>query len=146
MIRHKIILLAGDCLAGIVVLILLAGTSLDSMPAWSLYFIPLALVFSFLCEVYLPEQWSLKERLLRSALAQLFTLIFILILPGGHVNALPGVFEFIKRLGSGYFGEVWKVNDTGLNSVRLRCIPKEQCLYFGIFLQASLKAGALTIS
>ncbi len=93
LVRHKIILLAGDCLAGIVVLMLVAGIKPAAMPVWSLYFIPLALVFSFLCEVYLPERWSFKERLLRSILAQVFTLIFILVLPRGHVNAFPEVLE-----------------------------------------------------
>ncbi|SMD46367.1 Serine/threonine protein kinase [Aquiflexum balticum DSM 16537] len=38
-------------------------------------------------------------------------------------------FEFIKRLGSGYFGEVWKVKDTGLNSTfALKLIPPEKVI------------------
>ena len=33
-------------------------------------------------------------------------------------------FDFIKRLGAGYFGEVWKVRDTGLDSIRaLKLVP-----------------------
>jgi len=39
-------------------------------------------------------------------------------------------FDFIKRLGSGYFGEVWLVNDTTLNSrCALKCIPIEKVIY-----------------
>ena len=122
LVRHKIILLAGDCLAGIAVLMLVTGIKPDTMPAWSLYFIPLALVFSFLCEVYLPEQWSLKERLLRSVLAQLFTLGFIFILPGGHVDALPGVLKLSLLffiLQNGWQGIFHKSNNARVFAERL---------------------------
>jgi serine/threonine-protein kinase len=38
-------------------------------------------------------------------------------------------FDFIKRLGSGYFGVVWKVRDTGLNAIRaLKLIPPDKVL------------------
>ena len=36
-------------------------------------------------------------------------------------------FDFIKRLGAGYFGEVWKVRDTGLDAIRaLKLIPPDK--------------------
>lgn len=91
LIRHKTLLLAGDFLAGIPVVMLTAGSR--DIPAWGIYFIPLALLFSFLCEVYLPERWSFRERLARSVLALVFTLVLILILPRGHVNAFPGLLQ-----------------------------------------------------
>lgn len=53
-------------------------------------------------------------------------------------------FEFIKRLGSGYFGEVWKVKDTGLNSVyALKLIPPDKVINPDNFYQEAqtLKAA-----
>lgn len=53
-------------------------------------------------------------------------------------------FEFIKRLGSGYFGEVWKVKDTGLNSTyALKLIPPEKVINPNNFYQEAqtLKAA-----
>ncbi len=42
---------------------------------------------------------------------------------------MAATFEFIKRLGSGYFGEVWKVRDTGLNSIfALKLIPPDKVI------------------
>ena len=36
-------------------------------------------------------------------------------------------FDFLKRLGSGHFGEVWLVTDTGLNAERvLKLIPSDK--------------------
>lgn len=38
-------------------------------------------------------------------------------------------FEFIKRLGSGYFGEVWHAIDSGLGcEIALKCIPPEKII------------------
>ncbi|HCY85256.1 MAG TPA: glycosyltransferase [Desulfobacteraceae bacterium] len=91
LVRHKIILLAGDFIAGLLAVTLAAGVTPGVMPLWGLYFVPLVLLFSFLCEVYLPERWSLKERLVRSVLALGFTLVFILVLPGDRLGAFPEV-------------------------------------------------------
>lgn len=36
-------------------------------------------------------------------------------------------FDFIKRLGSGYFGEVWEARDTGLDAIRaVKLIPPDK--------------------
>jgi len=57
---------------------------------------------------------------------------------------MAATFEFIKRLGSGYFGEVWKVKDTGLNSIfALKLIPPEKVINPSNFYQEAqtLKAA-----
>jgi serine/threonine protein kinase len=53
-------------------------------------------------------------------------------------------FDFRKRLGSGYFGEVWHVIDTGLGcEVALKCIPPGKIINQGNFFQEAqvLKAS-----
>jgi serine/threonine protein kinase len=57
---------------------------------------------------------------------------------------MAATFQFIKRLGSGYFGEVWKVKDTGLNSVfALKLIPPDKLINPDNFYQEAqtLKAA-----
>ena len=45
-------------------------------------------------------------------------------------------FDFKKRLGSGYFGEVWHAIDTGLNAeCALKCIPKDKVINQANFFQ-----------
>ncbi len=45
-------------------------------------------------------------------------------------------FDFKKRLGSGYFGEVWLVTDTGLGcDYALKCIPPNKVINPGNFYQ-----------
>ena len=79
-IRNKIILMAGDILAGLIVLIpVLYGAG--TLPVWGLWFIPVILFFSFLCEVYQPEKWIFKERLLRSSVAVALSLVVLAVLP-----------------------------------------------------------------
>lgn len=56
-------------------------------------------------------------------------------------------FEYIKRLGSGYFGEVWSVNDTGLDAIfALKLIPLDKVINPSNFYQEAhvLKAAEHT--
>jgi len=42
---------------------------------------------------------------------------------------MAATFDFQKRLGAGYFGEVWYAIDTGLNAVRaVKLIPPDNIL------------------
>ena len=53
-------------------------------------------------------------------------------------------FDFKKRLGSGYFGEVWLAVDTGLNyECALKCIPPDKVINKDNFYQEAqvLKAA-----
>ncbi len=53
-------------------------------------------------------------------------------------------FDFKKRLGAGYFGEVWHAIDTGLNcEVALKCIPQDKVINKKNFYQEAqtLKAA-----
>ena len=57
---------------------------------------------------------------------------------------MAAIFEYIKRLGSGYFGEVWKVKDTGLNSIfALKLVPPDKVINPANFYQEAqtLKAA-----
>lgn len=57
---------------------------------------------------------------------------------------MPDAFDFKKRLGAGYFGEVWQVVDTGLSFiVALKCIPKSKIVNQSNFFQEAqtLKAS-----
>lgn len=57
---------------------------------------------------------------------------------------MPVSFDFKKRLGSGYFGEVWHAIDTGLGcEVALKCIPPKKIIYKDNFYQEAqvLKAS-----
>jgi len=49
---------------------------------WTLWFIPVVLLFSYLCEVYQPEKWTYKERMVRSLLALVLSFILLVLLPG----------------------------------------------------------------
>jgi len=53
-------------------------------------------------------------------------------------------FDYKKRLGAGYFGEVWHAIDTGLNcEIALKCIPQEKIINKKNFYQEAqtLKAA-----
>lgn len=51
-------------------------------------------------------------------------------MPGGAAsNNMAASFDFRRRLGSGYFGEVWHAIDTGLGcEVALKCIPPDRII------------------
>lgn len=45
-------------------------------------------------------------------------------------------FDFRRRLGSGYFGEVWEAIETGLDhTVALKCIPPDRIINQDNFFQ-----------
>lgn len=57
---------------------------------------------------------------------------------------MPVSFDFKRRLGSGYFGEVWYAIDTGLDcEVALKCVPPDKIIYKENFYQEAqvLKAS-----
>ena len=57
---------------------------------------------------------------------------------------MPVSFDYKKRLGSGYFGEVWHAIDTGLGcEIALKCIPPDKIIYKDNFYQEAqvLKAS-----
>jgi serine/threonine-protein kinase len=57
---------------------------------------------------------------------------------------MPVSFDFRRRLGSGYFGEVWHAIETGLGQeVALKCIPPDKIVNQGNFFQEAqvLKAS-----
>ncbi|MCP4720622.1 MAG: glycosyltransferase, partial [Desulfobacteraceae bacterium] len=83
LVRNKIILQTGDVLAGITALVPVFPLG-PPLPLWTLSFIPVVLLFSFLCEVYQPEKWTFKERLLRSSLALAFSFILLFFLPNSQ--------------------------------------------------------------
>ena len=65
-------------------------------------------------------------------------------MPGAVWINMPVTFDFKRRLGSGYFGEVWHAIDTGLGcEVALKCVPPEKIIYKDNFYQEAqvLKAS-----
>jgi sugar transferase (PEP-CTERM system associated) len=99
MVRNKLILLGGDTLAGFIVLILLLipETQTIDLPLWACFFIPSILVCSFLCEVYQPEKWIFRKRLLHSLLANVcsfFILLIFLFIGTGSFLKIVG-FQFL---------------------------------------------------
>ncbi len=84
LVRNKIILQAGDVLVGITALVPLLFLGSQTLPLWAFFFIPVVLLFSFLCEVYQPEKWTFKERLVRSSLALVLSFILLFFLPNSR--------------------------------------------------------------
>lgn len=91
LVRNKIILQAGDVLAGITALVPVLSPGPQALPLWAFLFIPVVLLFSFLCEVYQPEKWTVKERLVRSSLALVLSSILLLVLPDGQDTGFQGL-------------------------------------------------------
>jgi sugar transferase (PEP-CTERM system associated) len=84
LIYNRIVLMAGDILAGLAILVLLINQSGErfGLPLWTVLCIPVFLFFSFLCEVYQPEKWMFKERLVRSFVAIALSFLVLVFLPG----------------------------------------------------------------
>ena len=57
---------------------------------------------------------------------------------------MANLFDFKKRLGSGYFGEVWLVVDTGLNTeCALKCVPPAKVInQANLFQEAQILKAA----
>ncbi|MCA1787196.1 MAG: glycosyltransferase, partial [Desulfobacteraceae bacterium] len=84
LIYNRIVLMAGDILAGLAILVLVINQSGErvGLPLWAVLCIPVILFFSFLCEVYQPEKWMFKERLVRSFVAIALSFLVLVCLPG----------------------------------------------------------------
>jgi len=95
LVRNKVILQAGDILAGITALVPLFPLAPRALPLWAISFIPVVLLSSFLCEVYQPEKWVFKERLVRSSLALIFSFILLFFLPNSRAG---GFWELLISL------------------------------------------------
>jgi sugar transferase (PEP-CTERM system associated) len=83
LIYNRIILMVGDILVALTILLTAAGQAdqLSGIPLWMALFIPVMLFFSFLCEVYQPEKWLFRERLVRSLAAIFLSLVVLTFLP-----------------------------------------------------------------
>jgi len=83
LIRNKIILMGGDVLAAIFALFLTIRQSpeISAWPMWTLSFIPVVILFSFLCEVYQPEKWIFKDRVIRSSFAAALSFLLLMFFP-----------------------------------------------------------------
>ncbi|MCF8090910.1 MAG: TIGR03013 family PEP-CTERM/XrtA system glycosyltransferase [Desulfotignum sp.] len=83
LIYNRIVLMAGDILAGLTILAVVVSQSreMDTIALWVVLFIPVVLFFSFLCEVYQPQKWIFKERLIRSFAAITLSLLFLAFFP-----------------------------------------------------------------
>ena len=81
LLRNKIFLMLGDVLAGIFALYLTTTQPFEilNLPIWALFFIPSVILFSFLCEVYQPEKWVFKDRLIRSSFAAALSSLLLVI-------------------------------------------------------------------
>lgn len=86
--------MAGDVLAGAIILLPIL-LSLGSLPVWGVWFIPVILFFSFLCEVYQPEKWIFKERLLRSSVAVSLSLVVLALFPNHPEAGLLKLFTSV---------------------------------------------------
>ncbi len=67
--------MTSDVLVSFLILILLIDSPWLAQGVWVYAFIPVVILFSFLCEVYQPEKFVFRERLTRSAIAALLSVI-----------------------------------------------------------------------
>ncbi len=82
--------MAGDILVALIIL-LIAVThtfNISTLPPWVVLFIPLVLFFSFLCEVYQPDKWTFRDRLIRSLVAVGISFTVLALLPHNPEHSL----------------------------------------------------------
>ncbi len=90
LIYNRIVLMAGDILVALIIL-LIAVThtfNISTLPPWVVLFIPLVLFFSFLCEVYQPDKWTFRDRLIRSLVAVGISFTVLALLPHNPEHSL----------------------------------------------------------
>ena len=68
-------------MASMIILFSLVPTPLKYQGNWAFVFVPVLILFSFLCEVYQPEKFDFRERLSRSAIAVLLSAAVLILLP-----------------------------------------------------------------
>ncbi|MCG8567818.1 MAG: TIGR03013 family PEP-CTERM/XrtA system glycosyltransferase [Desulfobacterales bacterium] len=82
LLRNRFFLMIGDIFASFLILVIMVPGSWAGQGRWVFAFIPMVVLFSFLCEVYQPEKYVFKERLARSAIAALLSAAILVLLPG----------------------------------------------------------------
>ncbi len=83
LIYNRIVLMAGDILVALIILSIAVNHTFDlsATPLWAISFIPAVLFFSFLSEVYQPEKWIFRDRLIRSLVAVVLSFLVLAVLP-----------------------------------------------------------------
>jgi sugar transferase (PEP-CTERM system associated) len=75
--------MAGDILVAFIILSIAVNYTFDlsTTPVWVVSFIPAVLFFSFLSEVYQPDKWIFRDRLIRSFVAVFLSFWVLALLP-----------------------------------------------------------------
>lgn len=83
LIYNRIVLMAGDILVALIILLTAVNYTLNlsTIPLWAGLFIPVVLFFSFLCEVYQPDKWIFRDRLIRSFVAVFLSFLLLALVP-----------------------------------------------------------------
>jgi len=89
-IRYQMMLMGGDAFIGVLILGFTASCLLSQprIPLWMYLFTPAILVTSFLCEIYNPQKFSAKKKLIRSLWAGSGSFIFLIIIPDSSGGSL----------------------------------------------------------
>ncbi len=83
LIYNRMVMMAGDILVALIILLTAVNYTLNlsATPSWAVFFIPVVLFFSFLCEVYQPDKWIFREQLIRSLVAVSLSFLVLAVLP-----------------------------------------------------------------